>query len=43
MIEGGWDFVYPAYAVTFGGLAVLAAVVVLRLRHWAKRAQGLKR
>lgn len=43
MIEGGWNFVYPAYAVTLGALIVLAAVVVLRLRHWAKRAKELQR
>lgn len=43
MIEGGWSFVYGAYAVAGGSLAVLAAVVVLRLRHWAKRAKDLSR
>lgn len=43
MIEGGWDYVYPAYAVTFGGLAVLAAVVMARLTHWARRARELQR
>jgi len=43
VIEGGWDFVFPAYAVTFGGLIVLAAAVMLRLRHWSKRARELQR
>lgn len=42
MIEGGWTFVFGAYGVTFGGLGVLAAVVALRLRHWAKRAKALQ-
>lgn len=43
MIEGGWDFVYPAYAVTIGGFSVLAAVVIVRLRYWSKKAKELKR
>jgi len=43
MIEGGWSFVYAAYAITGGGLAALALVVVLRLRHWAEQARNLKR
>ena len=43
MIEGGWAYVYPAYAVAVGALVALAAVVLLRLRHWAKRAKELPR
>jgi hypothetical protein len=43
MIEGGWNFVYAAYAVAGVALAVLAAIVVLRLRHWARRAKDLNR
>lgn len=43
MIEGGWSFVYAAYAVAGVALAGLAALVVLRLRHWAKRAKDLSR
>lgn len=43
MIEGGWSFVWTAYALTMGALALLALVVVLRLRHWAKRARELDR
>ncbi|MDZ4689978.1 hypothetical protein [Terricaulis sp.] len=43
MIEGGWSFVYAAYAIVGVALAVLAAVVVFRLRYWAKRAKELKR
>ena len=41
MIEGGWDFVWPAYAVALGALTVLAIVVVVRLRTWEQRAREL--
>ncbi|MFZ2030647.1 MAG: hypothetical protein WAU68_10095 [Vitreimonas sp.] len=41
MIAGGWNFVIAAYAVTLGGLAVLALSVALRARTWAKRAREL--
>lgn len=41
MIEGGWSFVWPAYAVAVGGLAVLAVVVVARLSAWERRAREL--
>lgn len=43
MIEGGWSFVWTAYALTLTALAILALVVVLRLRHWARRAKELDR
>jgi hypothetical protein len=43
MIEGGWSFVYAAYAIVGVALVVLAAVVVFRLRYWAKRAKDLNR
>ncbi len=43
MITGGWSFVYAAYALTGGGLIVLAGIVLLRLRHWAKQAKSLDR
>ncbi len=43
MIEGGWNFVYAAYAVAGLSLVTLAVVVALRLRHWAKRAKDLSR
>ena len=43
MIEGGWNFVIGAYAVTLSGLAVLALTVVLRARHWARQARELDR
>ena len=41
MITGGWSFVIAAYAVTLGGLAVLAIAITLRARAWAKRADEL--
>ncbi|MBS0385362.1 MAG: heme exporter protein CcmD [Proteobacteria bacterium] len=41
MIAGGWNFVIAAYAVTFGGLAILALVVAIRARQWANRARSL--
>ncbi len=41
MIEGGWAFVWPAYAVALGGLGVLAVVIVARLRSWERRARDL--
>lgn len=41
MIEGGWDYVWPAYAITFAALAVLAVVVAVRAMHWGKRAKSL--
>jgi heme exporter protein D len=39
MIEGGWAYVTPAYAVTAIALIVLVAVAVLRARHWAALAK----
>lgn len=41
MIEGGWSFVWPAYAVALGGLVALAIVVVARLGAWERRAREL--
>lgn len=41
MIEGGWAYIWPAYAVTLGALAVLTAVVAARLLHWRKQARAL--
>jgi len=43
MIEGGWNFVYPAYALTVGALGVLAVVVVVRMLTWQKRAAELEK
>jgi heme exporter protein CcmD len=41
VIAGGWSYVWAAYAVTMGGLAVLAVVVILRARRWAREARAL--
>lgn len=41
MIEGGWAFVTPAYAVALIGLGAAALIAFLRARHWAKRAREL--
>ena len=41
MIEGGWEFVWPAYGVALAALAVLTIVVVARLRAWSQRAREL--
>ena len=41
MIEGGWEFIWPAYAVALGGLAALTVFVVARLRSWERRAREL--
>jgi heme exporter protein D len=43
MIEGGWSFVWAAYALTLASLALLSLVVVVRLRHWARQAKELDR
>lgn len=41
MIAGGWSYVWAAYAVTAGGLAALALIIVVRARRWAQRAREL--
>jgi hypothetical protein len=41
MIEGGWAYVWPAYGVALGALALLAVVVVVRLLVWERRAREL--
>lgn len=41
MIEGGWSYVWPAYAVALGGLLVLTVVVLAQLRTWERRAKDL--
>lgn len=43
MISGGWVYVWPAYGVTIGALTVLAAIVALRARRWARAARDLDR
>jgi len=41
MIEGGWAYVWAAYALTSGGMLALVVVVASRARYWAKRARAL--
>lgn len=41
MIEGGWSFIWAAYALTLGALAALMVAVIARLAHWARRARDL--
>ncbi|MGD9980866.1 MAG: heme exporter protein CcmD [Hyphomonadaceae bacterium] len=41
MIEGGWSFVWSAYAIALGAIALLTVVVLLRLRVWSRRAREL--
>ena len=41
MIQGGWDFVAPAYVVAALGLSAAVLISFLRARHWAKRARDL--
>lgn len=41
MIEGGWSFIYAAYAITALGLGGLALTTFLRARAWARRARDL--
>jgi hypothetical protein len=41
MIEGGWDFIWFAYAASLGALGVLSIVVVARLLAWSRRARDL--
>jgi heme exporter protein CcmD len=41
MVEGGWPYVWGAYALTIGVLCALALIVWLRLRHWARQARDL--
>jgi heme exporter protein D len=41
MIEGGWAYIWPAYAIALGAIAVLTLVVVIRLQTWSRRAREL--
>ena len=43
MIEDGWAYIWGAYALAIGALAVLALVVMLRLAQWSRRARELER
>lgn len=42
MIEGGWSFVWSAYAVTGVAFVSLVLVVALRFLHWRKAARALE-
>jgi heme exporter protein D len=43
MIDGGWGYIWSAYALALGTLLVLAIVVLARLAHWSKRAKELEK
>jgi hypothetical protein len=43
MIQGGWEYIWPAYAVAVGGLTTLTVIVLARLRAWSRRARDLDR
>jgi heme exporter protein CcmD len=43
MVDGGWPFVWAAYALMASAFAVLVCVVLLRARHWAHEARKLER
>lgn len=43
MIEGGWDYVTPAYAIALIALAGVTIGVALNAMHWAKRAKALEK
>jgi heme exporter protein CcmD len=42
MVEGGWPFVWAAYALTIAPMAALSVIVALRARHWARQARALE-
>ena len=42
IIQGGWDYVVPAYAIALAALAALVIAVALNARRWAKRAKALE-
>ncbi len=43
MIEGGWAYIWSAYALALSALAIVTIVVIVRLAHWSKRARALER
>lgn len=43
MIEGGWDYVTPAYAIALLALAGVTIGVAFNAMHWAKRAKSLEK
>ena len=40
-VEGGWAYVWGAYALALCALGVLAAIVARRAAHWARQARAL--
>lgn len=42
MIEGGWAYVYAAYAVALGGLGALTLIIVIRAIRWGREAKKLE-
>src|SRR5690606_8351794 len=40
MIEGGWTFVWSAYAVAAAGLGALVVIALARFLHWRKAARA---
>jgi heme exporter protein D len=42
MIEGGWTFVWSAYAVAAAGLGALVVIALARFLHWRKAARALE-
>lgn len=43
MIQGGWEYIWPAYAVALGALVALSVIVLARLVAWSRRARDLDR
>lgn len=43
MIEGGWSYIWGAYAGAAIALGVLVVIVATRARYWADRARKLDR
>lgn len=41
MIEGGWAYIYAAYAATLALLGGLALAIFLHARRWASEARKL--
>jgi heme exporter protein D len=36
-----WPYIWASYALTLGGLGVLASLTVQRLLHWSRKAAAL--
>lgn len=42
MIEGGWSFVWAAYAVASVAFIGMAAALIARFLYWRKQARALE-